>query len=110
MDDMNYSDILARCGVEKDTPRYDYPTQENKSRNILTEPEIKGSTFLKVENLNLKKHINDHSTKNIKRSCFSNNLNNEHIFTCFTCWSPLRTPKNVVRATPKLEEETEWGW
>lgn len=46
MDDMNYSDILARCGVEKDTPRYDYPTQENKSRNILTEPEIKGSTFL----------------------------------------------------------------
>lgn len=52
----------------------------------------------------IKKNAKGHSTEKIKHSCFPDYLNNEHIY------SSRETPKTIVRATPKLEEQTELGW
>ena len=60
MDDMNQGknrkisigriQIWARFGVQRRlTLRYDFPTQENRNRNVLTEEEMKGSTFHTTE-------------------------------------------------------------
>lgn len=121
MDDMNQGEnrqisisriqIWARFGVQRShTLRNNFPTQENKKRNVLTEPEMKGSTFLSTEDsgrvwdIYYKKKVKGHSTEKIKHSCFPNNLNNEDIYTS------RGTPRTIVRAPPKLEEQTELGW
>lgn len=45
--------IWARFGVQKRlTLRYDFPTQENRNRNVSMEAETKGSTFHTTEDPN----------------------------------------------------------
>lgn len=75
----------------------------------MTEAEIKGNTFLTIEapsrarDIYLKKNVQDHSTGKLNTAVFPTNLNIEHIYTS------RGTPKNVVKTTPKLEEQTELG-
>lgn len=41
--------IWARFGVQRLTLRHDFPTQENRNKNVSTEAETKGSTFHTTE-------------------------------------------------------------